>query len=122
MFNMRRLQEAVSEESFIDLNSLCSSSKPMIQQEKNLNIRFSTFEFDETDQHLQLNYTCKYVMDKANKFKQIKIELSSKIKSNLDTIRYKEESILEECQHTCMELKEIEDKVIILATIYEVDK
>ena len=33
-----------------------------------------------------------------------------------------EERILEECHHTCMELKEIEDKLINVARLYEVDK
>ena len=37
-------------------------------------------------------------------------------------MRNMEERILEECHQACMELKQIEDKRIIVATIYEVDK
>ena len=122
IFSMQRLRKAVSEGSFIELNSLCSSPDPMRQQDKNENKHFYTFEVDNKDQHLQLNDTCKYFIDKAKEFKQIKAELSSKIQGNLECLRNREERVIEECQHTCMELKEIEDKLIHVASIYEVDK
>jgi hypothetical protein len=43
MFNKQRLQEAVSEESFIDPNSFHSSPEPMRQQRLSLMRNFNTY-------------------------------------------------------------------------------